>query len=95
MRFAFSIAGWIVSAALTSLACLGALSIVMSSDPSSRVAQGMAYTVAGLITLAVATHPFIHNGRSALATTGGVVAGIFVAMGFFALSYLELTGYRP
>lgn len=95
MRFAFSIVGWIVSAALMSLASLGVLSIVMSSDPSSRVAQGMVYTVAGLITHAVATHPFIHDGRSALATTGGVIAGFVVAFGFFSLTYLELTGYRP
>lgn len=95
MRFAFSIVGWIVSAAFISLASLGVLSIVMSSDPSSRVAQGMVCTVAGLITLAVATHPFIHDGGSALATAGGVIAGFAIAIGFFALTYLVLVGYRP
>lgn len=93
MRFAFSIVGWIVSAAFMSFASLVVLSIVMSSDPSSRAAQGMVFTVAGLITLAVATHPFIHHGRSALATAGGVIAGFAVAIGFFALTYLELTGF--
>jgi hypothetical protein len=93
MRFAFSIMGWIVSAAFTSLACLLAVSVVTSGDFSSVTTRGMLFSVAGLITLALATSPFIHDGRSALATTGGVVAGFAVAIGFFTLTYLELTRF--
>ena len=93
MRFAFSIVAWVVSAAFTSLACLLAVSVVTSGDFSSVVTRGMLFSVAGLVTLAVATNPFIHEGRSVLATTGGVTAGFAVAIGFFTLTYLELTRF--
>jgi hypothetical protein len=93
MRFAVSVVGFIVSAALLSLACVYALCAIQSDG--SIVTRAMWFTVGGLATAAVAMNPFLHTGRHGLAVAGGVGAGLVVAFGFFVLTYLELVGFRP
>jgi hypothetical protein len=99
MRFAVSVVGFIVSAALFSLACVYAFVATQFGASMESVAsmheRAMWFTVLGLATAAVATNPLIHAGRSGLAVAGGVGAGLVVALGFFVLTYLELVGFRP
>jgi hypothetical protein len=93
MRFAVSVVGFIVSAALFSLACVYAF--VATQFDASILTRAMWFTVLGLATAAVAINPLIHAGRSGLAVAAGVGAGLVVAFGFVVLSYLELVGFRP
>jgi hypothetical protein len=94
MRFAVSILGYVVSAALLSLACVHALIATTQLD-SPLLIRAMWFTVGALATAAVATNPLVHAGRSAPGVAGGVSAGLVVAFGFVVLTYLELVGFRP
>jgi hypothetical protein len=93
MRFAVSVVGYILSAALMSLACVYA--IAAAQFEASILTRAMWFTVLGLATAAVALNPFVHSGRSGAAVAGGVGAGLAVAFGFFVLTYLEMVGFRP
>jgi hypothetical protein len=91
MRFAVSVVGYIISAALLSLASVHAFGATQFDTSMTRA---MWFTVGGLATAGIATNPFIHTGRSGPAVAGGVGAGLVVAFGFFVLTYLELAGFR-
>jgi hypothetical protein len=93
MRFAVSVVGYIVSAALMSLACVYAL--VAAQIQGLNQGRAMWFTVLGLATAAVALNPYIHSGRPGGVVARGVGAGLLVAFGFFVLTYLQLTSYRP